>query len=153
MKEDIRELIEETLEGDESFSDAWELYEKLDYNGSVHQLIDGSIDIYYIDIRKWAVDNWQWVEEAIGEGICEGVTDYHKLIQSGQYVSLRNDANEYIKELFEELDGVAFNVEELDEPEAQPEAQPEAPQKFTEILLEGAERDAYIAKRFGGVAS
>ena len=39
------------------------------------------------------------------------------------------------------------------EVEEQPEAQPEAPQKFTEILLEGAERDAYIAKRFGRVAS
>ncbi len=153
MKEDIKDLIERTLEGDESFSNVWELYEHLDYDGALHHLIDGSIDIYDYDIRKWAVGNWHFVEEAMEEGLCEGVTDYHKLIQAGQYVSLSNDADEYVKELFEELDGVAFNVEELDEPEAQPEAQPEAPQKFTEILLEGAERDAYITKRFGEVAS
>ena len=149
MKDDIRDLIERNLEGDENFSDAWELYEHLDYDGSVHELIDSSIDIYYYSIRQWAVDNWEFVEEAIEEGLCEGVTDYHKLIQSGQYVSLRNDANQYIEELYAELDGVAFNTSEPDEPEEEePKAQPEAPQKFAEVLLEGAERDAYIKARF-----
>ena len=111
MKADIKELIERTLEGDESFSNALELYEHLDYDGSLHELIDSSIDIYYYDIRKWAVDNWQFVEDAMDEGLCEDVTDYHKLIQCGQYISLRNDANQYIEDLFDELDGIAFNVE------------------------------------------
>lgn len=111
MKADIKELIERTLEGDESFGDAWELYEHLDYSGGVHELIDSSIDIYYDDLRKWAVDGWMYVESAIEEGLCEDVTDYHKLIQCGQYMSLREDANQYIEDLFDELDGIAFNVE------------------------------------------
>lgn len=116
MKADIKELMDEKLmDGDGeygyTFGDAWELYEHLNYDGSVHELIDSSIDVYYYDIRKWAVDNWQFVEDAIDEGLCEGVTDYHKLIQLGQYISLRHDANQYIEDLFDELDGIAFNVE------------------------------------------
>jgi len=116
MKADIKELMNEKLmDGDGeygyTFGDAWELYEHLDYSGGVHELIDSSIDIYYDDLRKWAVDGWMYVESAIDEGLCEGVTDYHKLIQAGQYMSLREDANQYIEDLFDELDGIAFNVE------------------------------------------
>ena len=58
-------------------------------------------------------------------------------------MSSKSDASDILDEI----------LEDSKKPEAQPEAQPEAPQKFTEILLEGAERDAYIAKRFGEVAS
>ena len=111
MKADIKNLIEIKLEGDESFVDAWELYQHLEYDGSLHELIDSSIDIYYCDLREWAVDNWEFVEEALNEGLCEGVSDYHKLIQCGQYVSLREDATRYVEDLYAELDGVAFNME------------------------------------------
>lgn len=116
MKADIKELMDEKLmdsngEYGYTFGDAWELYDHLDYSGRVHELIDSSIDIYYYDIRKWAVDGWMYVERAIEEGLCEGVTDYHKLIQCGQYMSLREDATRYVEELYAELDGIAFNVE------------------------------------------
>lgn len=45
------------------------------------------IDIYYRDLREWAVDNWQWVEQAIDNGITD-TSDFHKMIQAGQYSSI-----------------------------------------------------------------
>jgi hypothetical protein len=111
MKDDIKDLMEYKLEGDETFSDCHDLYEYLDYDGSVHELIDGAIDIYYYDIRKWAVDNWAYVEDAMSEGLTEGVTDYHKLIQIGQYVQLSEEARAATEELYKELNGVLFNLE------------------------------------------
>ena len=38
------------------------------------------------------------------EGLCEGVTDFHKLIQMGQYVYYRNEANEALEEIFNEFE-------------------------------------------------
>lgn len=116
MKADIKEVMDEKLmdgngEYGYTFANALELYDHLDYDGSVHELIDSSIDIYSYDLRKWAVDGWMYVESAIEEGLCEGVTDYDKLIQAGQYISLREDAWRYVEELYTELDGIAFNVE------------------------------------------
>lgn len=111
MKDDIKDLIESKLGGDETFSDCHELYEHLDDDGSVHWLIDGAIEIYYYDLRRWAVDNWEYVQDAMSEGLTEGITDYHQLIQSGQYVQLSEEARTAIAELYDELDGVLFNVE------------------------------------------
>lgn len=103
MKEQLKELIEYKELDINDYSAAWKLYDALDYDGSVHQIIDNMIDIYYVDIRKWAVDNYEYVEDAIEEGLTEGVTDYHKLIQIGQYVFYRNEATEAIEELYKEL--------------------------------------------------
>ncbi len=103
MKQQIKDLIEYKGLDLSDYSDSHELNEALDYDGSLHELVDGSIDIYYHDIRKWAVDNYNYVEDAIEEGLTEGVTDYHKLIQIGQYVYFRNEANEAIEEIFNEF--------------------------------------------------
>ena len=109
MKNDLKQLITEKLTGDEIIVNAWELYDLLDHDGSVHELIDSNIDIYYHAIREWAVNNWQYVEQAISQGITNG-TDYHKLIQAGQYVQLTEQAHEAVEELYNELDGDLFNV-------------------------------------------
>lgn len=103
MKEQIKNLIEYKELDIADYSDSHDLYEALDYDGSLHELIDGMIDIYHYDIRKWAVDNWEHVEDAISEGLTEGVTDYHQLIQTGQYVYYREQANEAIEEIYKEL--------------------------------------------------
>jgi hypothetical protein len=110
MKDDLKDLISEKLTGDETFTDSWDLYEALDYDGSVNELIDSNIDIYYYQLRQWAVDNWAYVEDAISEGLTEGCTDYHKLIQLGQYMQLSEEASDAVEELFTELDGEVFNV-------------------------------------------
>ena len=110
MKDDLKDLISEKLTGDETFTDSWDLYEALDYDGSVNELIDSNIDIYYYQLRQWAVDNWAYVEDAISEGLTDGCTDYHKLIQWGQYMQLSEEASDAVEELFTELDGEVFNV-------------------------------------------
>ena len=103
MKEQIKDLIEYKEIDLTECNDSHDLYEALDYDGALHELIDGMIDIYYYDIRKWAADNYGYVEDAIEEGLTEGVTDYHQLIQIGQYIYYRNEANEAIEEIYKEL--------------------------------------------------
>lgn len=103
MKEQIKELIEYKKLDVTEYNDAWELYDALEYDGSVHDIVDGMIDIYYYDLRKWAVDNYGYIEDAMEEGLCEGVTDFHKLIQMGQYVAYREEANQAIEEIYKEL--------------------------------------------------
>lgn len=110
MKNDLKQLITEKLTGDEIIVNPWELYDLLDHDGSVHNLIDSNIEIYNYPLRQWAVDNWKYVEQAISQGITNG-TDYHKLIQAGQYVQLTERAHEAVEELYNELDGELFNVE------------------------------------------
>jgi hypothetical protein len=112
MKDDVKDLIGEKLTGDETFTDHWELYEHLDFDGSMHELIDSRIEMYNYPLRQWAVDNWEYIEEAISEGLTEGIgDDYHRLIQCGQFMQLCEEAREVVEELYAELDGKAFNVE------------------------------------------
>ena len=90
---DIKDLIKEKSLNLSDFTDQYDLRDTLDYDGSLHELIDSAIDIYYYDLRKWAVDNYDEIEEAMEEGLAEGVTDFHKLIQIGQYNYLVKEAD------------------------------------------------------------
>ena len=111
MKNEILDLIKETLVGDEKIDSSDVLYDLLDYSGRLHEIIGSQIDIYHYDLRVWAVENWMYVEDAIEEGICEGVNDYHNMIQAGQYIALSEDARCCVDELFNEYNGVLFNKE------------------------------------------
>ena len=111
MKNEILDLIKETLVGDEKIDSSDVLYDLLDYSGSLHEIIDSHIDLYYYDLRIWAVENWEYVEEALEEGICEGVNEYHKMIQAGQYMALSEYARCSVDELFNDYNGVLFNKE------------------------------------------
>jgi len=111
MKNEILDLIKETLVGDEKMDCSDVLYDLLDYSGSLHEIIDSHIDLYYYDLRIWAVENWEYVEEALEEGICEGVNEYHKMIQAGQYMALSEYARCSVDELFNDYNGVLFNKE------------------------------------------
>jgi len=105
---DMLESILEIMEYKESdlditgWTDSSDLYDFLDYDGSLHERIDGAIDIYYYDLRKWAVDNYSYIDDAIEEGITDG-NDFHQLIQSGQYCYYREEANRAIELIFNEL--------------------------------------------------
>lgn len=103
MFDDIANILSYQDIDIETISDHCELYEALDYDGSVHGCIDGMIDVYYYDLRQWAVEKWEYIEEAQEEGLCDGVTDYHQIIQSGQYIYYRNLAGKAIEELYEGL--------------------------------------------------
>ena len=112
MKDELKELLLNNVQKDDRFSDSGELYDHLDYSGGVHEIIDSNIDIYYYSLRQWAVDNYNWIDEAIESGLTGENADFHQLIQSGQYVALNQDAVEIVEELFEEYNGKLFNVEE-----------------------------------------
>ena len=115
MKQQIKDLIQYKELDIRDYDETYDLYDALEYDGSIHEIVDGMIDIYNYDLRKWSVDNYTYVEDAISEGLCEGEDDFHKLIQCGQYVYYREEANEALEEVFTELKEEA---EEEDEEEA-----------------------------------
>ena len=82
------------IDGEALHNCAWEF---------INDLADNRVDIYHYTIRKWAVDNWIYVEEAMVEGLTEGETDYHKLIQIGQYYKIEQDLREDLHYLLEEI--------------------------------------------------
>ena len=111
MKNEILDVIKEIVVGAEKIDSSEVLYDLLDYSGEIHEIIDSHIDIYNYDLRVWAVENWKYIEEALEEGICEGVNDYHKMIQAGQYIALSEYARCCVDELFNDYNGVLFNRE------------------------------------------
>lgn len=104
IKQEILDLIEYKNIDLAEYSDAWELYNELDYDGSLHEIIDGNIDIYNYDLRKWAVDNYDYVDQAQDEGLTADDSDYHSRIQAGQFVYYSELANEAIEEIFNEFE-------------------------------------------------
>lgn len=68
----------------------------------ITEIADSNIDIYYYDLFKWLPDNYEWVEEAMAQGLCEGCNDIPKMIQMGQYEA--NSSN-----LYENLDSIMLN--------------------------------------------
>jgi len=102
MKNQILDAITELGIDAAKVENYHELYEELNYNGTVHEIVDGYIDIYYYDLRKWAVDNWEYVEDANEQGIGTNGIDYHKDIQAGQYLKFEQMAVEIIEEIFNE---------------------------------------------------
>jgi len=81
----------------------YEVFNSLDYDGSLHEHIDGKIDIYYNELRVWFVDNAEYVNEAIDQGLTDGESEIHSQIQSGQYVKYLQDVNEEISYMVETL--------------------------------------------------
>ena len=110
MKDELKELLLNNVSADETFTDSGELYDHLDYSGGIHEIIDSNIDIYYYDLRKWAVDNYNWIDEAIESGLTGENADFHQLIQAGQYVALNQEAVELVEELFNEYGNKLFKV-------------------------------------------
>jgi hypothetical protein len=90
-----------------------DLYEALDYDGSIHELIDAAIDHRYFHLRQWAVDNYSYIEDAMDEGLIDTSVpaDFHRMIQTGQYVWLQTVAYDLVEAIFaehiESIGGVA----------------------------------------------
>lgn len=104
MKDSILDLIQYKELNLADYSDVHELHDALDYDGSLHELIDSNIEIYNYQLRQWAVDNWNYVEDAIKEGLVDTSDfDFHKAIQSGQFLQLTEEANEALEEIFNEF--------------------------------------------------
>lgn len=104
MEDQIKEVIEYKELDINDYSTVHDLYDALEYDGSLHEIVDGMIDIYYHDIREWAVDNYDYVEQAISDGLTDTENpDFHKQIQAGQYVFYSEQMNEDLQTVFDEL--------------------------------------------------
>ena len=89
-KEDLKQLIIEAIEYKEiaisELKDHYSLYEKLDYDGTVHEIIESNIDIYYYNLRQWAVDNWKYVEDGRKAGKMPPIQSIYEWIQNKRSV-------------------------------------------------------------------
>lgn len=88
-KTDLQDLI-----SNQKFGDFQELVDWLEDDASdmISELADSKVDIYYYDLRKWSVDNYNYIEDAISEfGVDTENPDFHKMIQSGQYLAYSNE--------------------------------------------------------------
>lgn len=95
------DLFEELELEDYNDLDCYSLHnEASDY---IHEIADGRVDIYYYKMRQWAVDNWHHVEDAMEEGLAEGITDYHKLIQIGQFHAMYDELSRDLDNLINEI--------------------------------------------------
>lgn len=53
---------------------------------AMQEAADGMVDIYYHDLLNWLPDNYEWLEEADGQGLLDGCKgDLMKMTQVAQY--------------------------------------------------------------------
>tara|TARA_R110002126_G_scaffold66458_1_gene168997 strand:- start:39 stop:413 length:375 start_codon:yes stop_codon:yes gene_type:complete len=103
MKQTILDAIEYKEINLADLTDASELYETLTYDGTLYEIAEGFVDVYYYNIRQWAVDNYEWVETAIQEGLVDMENfDFHTAIQAGQRLMLEDEARDFVEEIYTE---------------------------------------------------
>lgn len=95
-KTDLQDLI-----SNQKFGDFQELVDWLEDDASdmISELADSKVDIYNYDLRKWSVDNYGYIEDAIQEfGVDTENPDFHKMIQCGQYYAYSNEFYTLVQE-------------------------------------------------------
>jgi hypothetical protein len=100
MKESILELIQYKELNLADYSDVSDLHEALDYDGSLHELIDGNIEIYTHKLWAWAAENYEYVDQAINEGLASLTSGIVSCLQAGHFMQLSEEANEALEEIF-----------------------------------------------------
>ena len=80
---------------------------------TITELADSKIDCYYHDLRKWSVDNYNYIEDAIAEfGVDTKNPDFHKMIQQGQYYAYSNEFYTLVNEFKDYIESLDFEEEE-----------------------------------------
>tara|TARA_R110002073_G_scaffold69145_3_gene171631 strand:- start:4 stop:378 length:375 start_codon:yes stop_codon:yes gene_type:complete len=103
MKQTILDAIEYKEINLADLTDASDLYETLTYDGTLYEIAEGFVDIYYYSLRQWAVDNYDWVETATQEGLVDMENfDFHNAIQAGQQLMLEDEARDFVEEIYTE---------------------------------------------------
>ena len=95
-KTDLQDLL-----SGQKFGDFQELIDWLEDDSSdmISELSDSKVDTYYYDLRKWSVDNYNYIEDAIAEfGVDEKNPEYHALISQGQYYAYSNEFYTLVQE-------------------------------------------------------
>lgn len=63
----------------------------------ISERADSMVEIYNYELRKWSVNNYDWIESAADEfGIDSKNFDYHKLIQMAQYSFYQTGLNDVL---------------------------------------------------------
>ena len=76
---------------------------------SISELSDSKIDLYNYDLRKWSVDNYNYIEDAISEfGIDTQNPDFHQMIQQGQYYAYSNEFYNLVNEFKDYIESLDF---------------------------------------------
>lgn len=91
----------EDLLYNQEFNDFSELIEWLDDDAGdrISDLSDSMVDIYNYDLRKWSLNNYNYIEEAVEEfGYDSKNFDFHKVIQLGQFYAYNNEFYEMISQ-------------------------------------------------------
>lgn len=108
FKDEILEIINYNFD-DNSLDDLiYYLEDCINDNGSIDETIDSNIDIYYYDLRKWSVENYDYIDQGLNE-FGSDETDFHKIIQLGQYVYYSELIYECINDMIDHIKGV-YNV-------------------------------------------
>ena len=80
---------------------------------NITSLADSKIDICNYDLRKWSVDNYNYIEDAISEfGINTDKPDFHQMIQRGQYYAYSNEFYSLVDEFKDYIETLDFEEEE-----------------------------------------
>ena len=108
MKKYIRELINDRIEVDESIGDAKELYERLNFDSSMDEIIEHNLDTR-TDLEKWAVKHELWIEDVLKDFPAD--MNYHDKALNAQWLAIKQKVQWTVGDVYEELDGVAFNTE------------------------------------------
>lgn len=83
---------------------------------NITSLADSKVDIYYHDLREWSVNNYNYIEDAMGEfGVNTDKPDFHQLIQQGQYYAYTNEFYNLVNEFKDYLESLEFEEEEEEE--------------------------------------
>jgi len=76
---------------------------------AINELSDSKIDIYNHTLRVWAVDNYDYIEEAVEEyGYDDKKFDFHKLIQLGQFYAYNMEFYTLKNSFLDYLEGVTY---------------------------------------------
>ena len=90
------------------FEDITELKDYLnndDLSDFINELSDSKVDVYNYDLRKWVVDNYNYIEDAVSEyGYDYHDFDFHKIIMMGQYLAFNNEFNKLKYDFVDYLD-------------------------------------------------
>lgn len=71
----------------------------------ISYIADNNVDIYTYDLLKWIPNNYEWIEEAVSQGIVNTTNADNiimRIAQAGQYEQISSD-------LYENLDAIILN--------------------------------------------
>ena len=103
----IKEVLSYKIAKTDNLKDLCNIIRNLDDDGSVNELIDGDIDIYNYNLRVWAVENYDYIDDATEE--FGAADDFHASIMQGQYCYYNEIYNEILIEMVDYIES-KYNV-------------------------------------------